>query len=468
MSEKKSVFFYNTRTKQKEVFTPLNANEVSIYSCGPTVYSSPQIGNMRAYVFADTLRRTLVRAGYTTRHSINITDVGHLTSDGDFGEDKIEKQAGIENTTAQAITKKYTDEFFLYLDWLAIDRTHYIFPKATDYIKEQIALIRDIEKKGLTYKTTDGIYFDTSLFEGYGVLGGGASEEAQERIEVNKQKKNPSDFALWKFSKAGETREQEWSSDWGTGFPGWHIECSAMAKHLLGEEIDIHTGGIDHIPIHHNNEIAQSESVSGKPLARYWLHNAFLTLSGEKLSKSKGNTYTLTDLKQHGYHPLAFRYFCLLTHYKTPLAFSFDALSAAQNALHTLYKTATLCCIDTSPEAQSSSAVHEDTISQCESAFFDNLNTPKALGVMWTMMRDETIPLSTKQHTLYALEPLFGLALVPPTKPNPAVVEKIHLRNEKRKAKAWGEADAIREEIEAMGVYLEDSEEKTYTYTLPS
>ena len=465
MTEAKGLVVYNTRTKTKERFVPLKETEVTIYSCGPTVYNSPHIGNMRAYIVADTLQRTIKHMGYNTKHVINITDVGHLTSDANEGEDKVEHQAKKEGVSAQSIVQTYTNEFFQYLDWIHIPRDQYIFPKATEYIQEQIRHIQAIEKKGLTYQTDDGIYFDTSLFEGYGVLGGVHTENTHQRIQENTEKRNLADFALWKFSKPEQKRQQEWKSPWGVGFPGWHIECSAMAKHVLGEQIDIHTGGIDHIPIHHNNEIAQSESVHEKPLANYWLHTAFLNLSGEKISKSKGNVYTLSELKNKGYHPLSFRYFCLLTHYRTPLAFSFEALDAASNALEHIYKIATL--YDTRTQKKEY-AVHAETITACEKAMLDDMNTPQALGILWKMLKDTTIKLHIKQNTLCQINTLLGLGLIPPKKPVKKILEKVQMRNKKREECAWDEADTLREDIQKEGVYLEDTEETTYLYTQPN
>jgi len=298
---------YDTQTKTLRPLTPLVGRQVCIYSCGPTLYQAAHIGNMRAYVFADTLHRALRHFGYSPNHVINFTDVGHLTDDADAGEDKVEKQAAQENQAAEAITARFGDLFLADLKKLNIKTNRYRFPRATHYIQEQIALTQQLEQKGYTYDIADGIYFDTQAYKPYGALGLPNTEESDEHARIQRVagKKHPHDFALWKRTPDGVTRQQEWDSPWGRGFPGWHIECSAMAMKLLGTTIDIHTGGMDHIAVHHNNEIAQSEGASDTVFANLWMHVAFLTMGSEKLSKSLGNTYTIDDLEQREYHPLA-------------------------------------------------------------------------------------------------------------------------------------------------------------------
>ncbi|MFC1663417.1 cysteine--tRNA ligase, partial [Patescibacteria group bacterium] len=329
---------YNTLSKEKELFEPLKDKTVGMYTCGPTVYQYAHIGNLRAYIFADLLRRTLEFNDYKVTQVMNITDVGHLTSDADEGEDKVERSAREAETTIEELTGKYATAFKKDLNLLNIQEPS-IWPKASEHIKEQIALIKKLEKNNYTYKTSDGVYFDTIKFKNYGQLANldiaGLKEGA--RVEINPEKHNPTDFALWKFSRTDEKRLLEWKSPWGTGFPGWHLECSAMSMKHLGENFDIHTGGIDHVPVHHTNEIAQSEGATGKKVVNYWLHNAFLTIDKEKMAKSTGNLHTLEQLEDIGYKPLAFRYLNLLAHYRQPLEFSLEALTAAQNALGNLY-----------------------------------------------------------------------------------------------------------------------------------
>src|SRR4030042_227264 len=323
---------YNTLTRKKEEFKPIKKWQVGIYSCGPTVYWYQHIGNLRTYIFADVLKRVLKYNNYKVKQVMNITDVGHLTSDSDEGEDKIEKAAAKEGKTAEEIANYYWEIFRQDFKKLNIFEPN-IWCKASEHIKEQIELIKKIEKKGFIYKTKDGIYFDTSKLKDYGKLAKLKIENLQagKRVAIG-EKKNKTDFALWKFSEKPGERQQEWKSPWGIGFPGWHIECSAMSMKYFGETIDIHTGGEDHIPIHHTNEIAQSESATGKKFVNYWLHGAFLKLAGEKMSKSKGGLYTVSELEKQNFLPLVYRYLCLTAHYKTQLEFSLETLKNAQNS----------------------------------------------------------------------------------------------------------------------------------------
>src|SRR3989344_3757465 len=320
---------YNTLTRKKEIFKSILDKKVGLYTCGPTVYLYQHIGNLRSYVFSDILKRVLLFNGYNVRHVVNVTDVGHLTSDADVGEDKMEKAAQKEGKTAKDIAHFYFSVFKNDLEKLNILQPD-LWPKATEHIKEQIGIIKILEKKGFTYETEDGIYFDTSKLKDYGKLARlnikGLKEGA--RVDV-RGKKNKTDFALWKFS-GDEKRQQEWGFKGRMGFPGWHIECSAMSMKYLGKHFDIHTGGEDHIAVHHTNEIAQSEAATGNKFVNYWLHGAFLTFKGEKVSKSKGGLYTVSELEEKGYSPLDFRYLCLLTHYRKSLNFSLENLDAAR------------------------------------------------------------------------------------------------------------------------------------------
>ena len=336
-----SIFFVNTLSGTKELFVPQRPGIVTMYSCGPTVYGQQHIGNLRAAIFSDTLARVLKAAHYHLQRVTNITDVGHLVGDGDAGEDKMAVGARQENTTPKEIADRYTKIYLEDLGDLNVDTDDIRFPRATEYIKEQIALAKTLEEKGFAYYLSDGLYFDTQKFPQYGRLGrmSRVQLEAGKRVEVVRGKHHPADFVLWRTAKTNDL--QQWDSPWGRGNPGWHIECSAMIRSLLGLEIDIHTGGEDHIAVHHNNEIAQSEAASGRTFVHYWLHNAFLTAAGgEKAAKSLGNVFYLSDIVQKGFHPLALRYFFLQAHYRTPLSFSWDALAGAAEALHRLWRLA--------------------------------------------------------------------------------------------------------------------------------
>ena len=326
-----TLYLFNTLGRQKQEFIPIKKGKVGLYTCGPTVYDYAHIGNLRSFIFEDILKRVLQYNNFKVKHAMNITDVGHLVSDSDEGEDKMEKGSRRTGKTAWEIAKFYTLSFKKDLADLNVISPA-VLCKATDHIKEQIALIKKLEKKGFTYQTVDGIYFDTSKLNDYGKLADLQHQELKAGIRVDLGgKKNSSDFALWKFSPKHEKRQMEWKSPWGVGFPGWHIECSAMSVKYLGQPFDIHCGGIDHVPVHHTNEIAQSEAATGKPMANFWLHNEFLNLKDAKMSKSGENFITLPSLIEKGYSPLAYRYFLLQAHYRKQLIFSFEALTAAQN-----------------------------------------------------------------------------------------------------------------------------------------
>ncbi|HYC83523.1 MAG TPA: cysteine--tRNA ligase, partial [Candidatus Paceibacterota bacterium] len=325
----------NTLTRRKEEFEPIAPGRVGIYSCGPTVYHYVHIGNLRSFLLSDLARRIFEYDGYEVRQVINITDVGHLAGDSDEGEDKIEREAKKTGRTAEEIAAFYTEAFFADLKALNIKTESTVFPKASEHIAEQLEIIKVLEAKGHTYRTSDGIYFDTSRFDAYGELARLDTEglKAGARIEVNPEKRNPADFALWKFSPAGGKRQQEWESPWGIGFPGWHIECSAMSMKYLGKHFDIHTGGIDLAFPHHSNERAQSECATGQTFANVWLHGEFVNIASEKMSKSLGNVYRLADLEEKGFSPLAYRYWLLTAHYRSLVNFTWEALAGAQTAL---------------------------------------------------------------------------------------------------------------------------------------
>lgn len=454
---------YNTLTRKKEEFLPIKKGKVGIYSCGPTVYYFAHIGNLVSYVFADILHRTLEHAGYKVKHVMNITDVGHLTSDADEGEDKMILAMKREGKSAWDIAEFYTEAFLKDSDRLNITRPKIV--KATDHIKEQIKLVKDLEAKGYTYKTSDGIYFDTSRLDSYGRLSGQKAEDkmAGARIDLG-EKKNTTDFALWKFSEKSDRspstssghqpkRLMEWSSPWGKGFPGWHLECSAMSVKYLGIPFDIHTGGIDHIPVHHENELAQSEGAYGKLQANTWMHNAFITVDGQKMSKSLGNIYTLDDLLDKGFDPLAYRYLLLNAHYRKGLNFTWEALTGAQNALDNLH--------DLARDMDKPGKVSEQYEERFHEAIFNDLEIPNALAVTWEMLNDSNLESSTKAATLLEFDRVFGLNLAEyvakPIKVTKEVQKLLDERERARVDKDWTRSDELRDQIAKLGFMVEDS-----------
>lgn len=453
-----SVSLYNTKTKQKDRLVPIRPNEVRMYSCGPTVYSEPHIGNIRAAVFSDVLYRTLVHAGYKVKKVMNITDVGHLASDADAGEDKMEKAAKEKGQTAEDIARYFTDIFMENLAALNVDTTHTEFPRATQFIKEQIAMVQTLEEKGYTYTTSDGVYFDTSKFMTYGELGGVDLEglQAGARVDMG-EKRHATDFALWKLSpqttESGIKRQQEWDSPWGVGFPGWHIECSAMGRALLGKHFDIHTGGIDLIPIHHNNEIAQSECANGCAFVNIWMHSAFLNIDDTKISKSLGNVVTVRDIAKKGIDTIALRYFFLQTHYHSQTNFTWDALEAAAVALKKL-RTAYQALPQTGGTPIAS---HLATF---DGYVFNDLHTPQALAVTWELVHSSANPADIRA-TLDMFDTVLGLTLSQKEK-ELVVPEDVKLlvdqRETARKEKNWAESDRLRELIKDKGFKIKDSE----------
>lgn len=449
---------FNTLTRKKEIFKPLKDKKVGLYTCGPTVYWYPHIGNLRTYIFEDILKRVLLYNGYKVKHVMNITDVGHLTSDDDTGEDKVEKAAREMKMNAWELAEFYTKAFKKDLQRLNIIEPD-IWCKATDHIKEQINLIKKLEKKGYTYIIEDGVYFDTSKLKDYGKLVGLKKIKlmAGARVEIVPGKKNSTDFALWKFTPPGVKRQMEWDSPWGKGFPGWHIECSAMAMKYLGETFDIHCGGIDHIPVHHTNEIAQAEAATGKPFVRYWLHGAFLMLKEGRMGKSEGNIITLEDLIKKGFNPLAFRYLCLTAHYRKPLIFSWKNLEAGERGL----KNLSLFVQDiytkkkrkkTEPEAKKYQKKFLEFIN-------DDLNIPRALSLVWKLIKDRRVSEEEKYFLILDFDKVFGLGM---DSLRPLIVPKevkdlLKKRENFRKKKQWFEADKIRRRIEKLGYLIEDT-----------
>lgn len=445
---------WNAKTKQLQTFTSIAPEQVGLYSCGPTVYNPPTIGNLRSYIFSDILRRTLEFFHYRVKQVMNITDVGHLVGDGDEGEDKVEREAKAKGKTAWDIAKENEALFKKNLEELNVEMPQ-LMPRATDHIDEQIELIERLEKNGYTYKTSDGIYFDTSKFADYGKFSGQKLEEKREgaRVESNPEKRNPSDFALWKFSPKDEKRHMEWMSPWGKGFPGWHVECSAMSAKYLGQPFDIHTGGVDHIPVHHENEVAQSVAAYDKPLANFWLHNDFLLVDGRRMGKSEGNAYTLQDVKDKGFSPLAFRYYCLGTHYRSKMNFTWEGLESASQAL-TKLRAAARSLGDARAELREG-----EFQEHFDAAVADDLNTPQALGVMWDMLKSDLTD-EQKASLLTYMDYVFGLGLteiIGKTIPVPEDVQKLaEERAEAREKKDWKRSDELREELSAKGWMIED------------
>lgn len=446
---------YNTLTRKNEELRPINGNLVKMYSCGPTVYYLPHIGNMRAYIFMDTLRRVIKYNGYQILGVMNITDVGHLTSDSDDGEDKMEQSARKENKTPMEIAKYYTDIFLNDLKMLNVDIPEHI-TKATDYVPKMIEFIKKLEQKGYTYKTSDGIYFDVSKFADYGKLSNkDLNEVGIARIEENSQKRHPFDFALWKFVSPNHI--MKWDSPWGVGCPGWHIECSTMSSDILGDHFDIHTGGIDHLPIHHENEIAQNDCACGHQVVDKWIHNEFVLVDGGKMSKSLGNIYTLSQLKEMGYEPLAYKLFCLNTNYGKTINFTFDGIKSAQSSLNNLRKLV-------NEHKNGQNKIEEEKLEKYKADFLeainDNLNTPLALGIMFSMLKNEP-----KSKDIYNLaidfDRVFGLKL--DEEQVVEIPEDIKDLAEKRwqakKNKDWATADKLRDEILNQGYQILDTKD---------
>jgi cysteinyl-tRNA synthetase len=452
------VKFFNTLTRKKEIFKPLKDKKVGLYTCGPTTYWFAHIGNLRTYIFEDLLKRVLLYHGYKVKHVMNITDVGHLVSDQDVGEDKILLAAKRERKSAKEIARFYEMAFKRDLKRLNI-LAPTVWIRASETIKEQIELIKILEKKGFTYRLEDGIYFDTSKLKKYGRLWPKKMKILPgARVEIVPGKKNPTDFALWKFAK--ERKEMVWNSPWGLGFPGWHTECVVMSLKELGVPFDIHCGGVDHILIHHTNEIAQAEAAFSKILAKYWLHGEFLLVEGMKMAKSLKNIFTLDDLIKRGFHPLAFRYFCLGAHYRSKLNFTFEALKASQNALENLYQK--ISDFKTKKIVSNSKPkILKDYQRKFLDFVGDDLNIPKALALAWRVVRENRIDERQKYLLLLDFDKIFGLDLakVKKIKIPKKIKELLKKREEYRKTGDFEKADKIREEIKKMGYQIEDTRE---------
>ncbi|MDO8569661.1 MAG: cysteine--tRNA ligase [bacterium] len=453
-----TIKLHNTLTGKLEEFKPIKPGEVGMYHCGPTVYDYAHIGNLRSYVFADILRRAFEYFDYEVKQVINITDIGHLTSDADTGDDKMVKGLKREKLPLtldgfKQLTDKYEKAFKDDLNTLNIRKPHH-FPRATDYLKQEIELIRRLEEKGYTYKILDGIYFNTGKLTNYGKLGGLTPlSDGSARIEID-EKKCSRDFVLWKLSKDGHLG---FESLWGMGFPGWHIECSAMSRELLGQPFDIHTGGMDHIPIHHNNEIAQSEAAYNAPLANFWLHNEFVNMVDSKMAKSLGNQITLKTLIEHGSTPLAYRYFLLMAHYRTPVNFSWEALEAAQNAYRKLKEFFS----SLRSNLGNSKGLTLEYQNEFEEAIENDLNTPEALAIIWKLIKDENVSPAEKRTTLLDFDKVLGLNLENnefEVKNIPKEVEQLLKDRESARADGdYSKSDQLREQIKTLGFLVEDT-----------
>ena len=449
---------YNTLTRKKDIFTPINENEVRIYSCGPTVYKDATIGNMRTNILMDTLRRVLKYNGYNLKHAMNITDVGHLVSDGDEGEDKMIKTAKEEGKSPLEIAKFYTKKFLKDLEDLNIDMPE-IICKATEHIEDMIKFVEKLVENGYAYETSTAIYFDVSKLDKYGILSGIDLDKQKEgaRVEVDKEKKNPYDFALW--IKAPQNHLMKWESPWGLSYPGWHIECSAMGTKYLGEQFDIHTGGIDLIPTHHENEIAQNKGVCGKIPAKYWVHGEFLLIDGGKMSKSLGNVYLLEDIINKGYDPIAYKLFCFSSHYRNKLNFTWEAIEAANKSL-TRLREGYQKHLNGNDDIEDK--VLEDYEKKFHEAINDDLNMPVAMSVVWDVLKIEKKSPKVA-NLLKKFDTVLGIKIESKPKKEDNIPEEVQKLMQERKIarqeKNWQLSDELRDKIKELGYIVKDSKE---------
>ncbi len=468
---------YNTLGRTLQAFEPIQAGKVGFYGCGPTVYNFAHIGNLRAYMTHDTLVRALRWLGYEVTHVMNVTDVGHLSGDTDTGEDKMVKTAMERGKSVLEIAKYYTDAFFADTERLNIKRPT-ITCKATDHIPEMIAMIKRIEANGYTYSAGGNLYFDVSKFPAYGEMAMLKLDEQQagSRVEVDVNKKNPQDFVLWFTKSKFEDQALQWDSPWGKGYPGWHIECSAMSMKYLGETIDIHAGGIDHINVHHTNEIAQSEAATGRKWVNFWMHNEFLVFGdGGKMSKSKGGFLTLKSLVDAGFDPLDYRYFLLGAHYRSQLAFSNDALESAKAARRSLTERVLALREKATPQGGTEpvlvdlgklSLQPKARLDAFRTAIEEDLSTPRALAELWGVLKDQNVPAGEALAAAFTMDSVLGLGLsdlrreelpLVSTEFAEQVDSLIKERAEAKKEKNWAKADSVRDQIKALGVIVEDS-----------
>lgn len=468
-----NMFLYNTFSKKKEKFKSLKKGRVSLYTCGPTVYDYDHLGHAWNYTMSDILRRALEYNKYKVKHQLNITDVGHLENDLDNGEDKMEKSALKNKKSVWQIAKYFTKIYFTNRKKLNLLEPH-IISHATDHISEMIDLIKKILKKGKAYQTNNGVYFSVEKFPTYGLLSGNTLEKlkAGARIEINSQKKHPADFALWKLTPKNTKRQMEWNSPWGKGFPGWHIECSAMIMKHLGTQIDIHTGGEDNIFPHHECEIAQTETITNKKFVQFWFHARFLTINGEKMSKSLNNFYTLSDIEKKGFSPLSLRYLFLTSHYRSKLNFTWESLQASQIALDNLYQKIRELKSKIEKDRIGNNEQLQKLIKQIKNHEYknkfldfisDDLNTPKALALIWKLIKDESISEQIKYVLLLDFDQVLGLnlskvkSIVIPQK-----IKKIIEQREKlRQLQEWQKADELRNKITELGYLIDDTSQGT-------
>lgn len=459
--EPQSIKLFNTKSRSLETFIPIKEGHVGIYSCGPTVYHYAHLGNLRGYIVTDLVRRTFNYAGYEVNSIINITDVGHNVDDDENAEDKMEKGSKREGKSAWDIAKYYTNFYFKDLETLNIPLDKYIFPRATDTIPEQIEIVKELENKGYTYKTSDGIYFDTSKFLQYPDLAKLDIKGLQSgaRVEDKGEKKNITDFALWKFSPKDEKRQMEWESPWGIGFPGWHIECSAMSRKYLGKHFDIHMGGIDHIPVHHTNEIAQSECANGEKYVNYWLHYNFLNDPEGKMAKSRGDFLRLQSVIDQKISPLAFKYYILTVHYRSEISFSFESLRSSSYAYEKLLEFI-------KENEDETGEIDSNYLKIMKDYLYDDLSTPSIIATIWKMIKDDSIQPKDKVATILEIDKVLGLDLENqsekielnnnidiPTK----IIELLNKRKVARSSKDFETSDKIRNQILELGYEIKDN-----------
>ena len=457
------IYLFNTLTRKKEKFVPINMNKVGIYSCGPTVYNYAHIGNHRANIFSDVLKRMFLYNNYEVNHVMNITDVGHLTSDADDGEDKMEKGARREGKTVWELAEFYTNAFMEDLKKLNIIIPNNM-PKATDNIDAMIDIIKKLEKNGHTYEADGNVYYDVSTFKYYGKLAKLKLEDqkAGARVEHDESKKNHFDFVLWFTKSKFAKHAMQWDSPWGKGYPGWHIECSAMSMKYLGEQFDIHTGGIDHIPIHHTNEIAQSEGATGKKWVNYWLHNEFLVIDKDKMAKSGENFLTLKVLEEKKFSPLDYRYFTFTAHYRKQLSFSLEAMEAAKNAFDSLKRK-----IIEFKKGTGDGEKHAEIARKYKNKFLevinDDLNIPEAMAVLWNVIKDDKLSAKEKLSILFDFDRVFGLNLKQVEEDKfdipDDIMDLITQREQARQNKDWKKADELRTLLKKKGYEISDTPE---------
>ncbi|MCK4542611.1 MAG: cysteine--tRNA ligase [Spirochaetales bacterium] len=459
------VKMYNTDARKIEEFIPILPGKVSLYTCGPTVYSNAHIGNLRTYIFEDLLRRALEYADYEVRHVMNITDVGHLTDDADDGEDKMLKSSRESGRSVWDIAKFYTEAFFLDCEKLHINRPH-VSCAATEHIDEMIGLVKRLEERGFTYEAGGNIYFSIDKFPGYGKMAllDKADLQSGARIAVDSNKKNPRDFVLWFTKSKFEHQTMMWDSPWGRGYPGWHLECSAMSMKYLGEQFDIHCGGVDAINVHHTNEIAQSEAAIGHKWVNYWMHGEFLLMKGGKMAKSTGNFITLGSLIEEGYDPMDYRYFCLGAHYRSQLIFSRDSLDGAKNARNNLFERIRRLKEESGPiPLKEIGAKGKAYLGDFQDHVANDLNMPMALSDMWTLIKDPEISSPEKLAILYDMDRIFGLEFeeIESVDLDEEILAIVREREAARKGRDFRRADEIRDLLASRGIHLEDTPDGT-------